>query len=55
MPLQDPFHGDDHERADVVCIAVAHPRFLTAGFVRERAVVTDIGIDIASEGHTWGR
>ena len=44
MPLQDPFHGDNHERADVVRIAVAHPRFLTAGFVRERAVVTDIGV-----------
>jgi len=43
------------QRVDGVCIAVGHRRFLTDGMTRRGTVVTDIGISIALEVHTWGR
>ncbi len=37
-------------RADIVCVAVGHPRFITADMVKEGAVVIDIGINVTPEG-----
>ena len=37
-------------RADVVCVAVGRPRFLTAGMVKKGAVVIDVGFNVTSEG-----
>lgn len=40
-------------RADILAVAVGKPRFVTAGMVREGAVVVDIGINVVG-GQTVG-
>lgn len=38
------------QRADVVCVAVGRPRFVTADMVKDEAVVMDVGINVTEEG-----
>ena len=37
-------------RAEILCVAVGHPRFIAADMVKEGAVVIDIGINVTPEG-----
>ena len=50
------YRGKDlHEivvRADVVCVSVGKPKFITAEMVKEGAVVIDIGINVGKDGIT---
>jgi methylenetetrahydrofolate dehydrogenase (NADP+)/methenyltetrahydrofolate cyclohydrolase len=50
------YKGKDlHEivsRADVVCVSVGRPNFITAGMVKEGAVVIDVGINVGKDGIT---
>jgi methylenetetrahydrofolate dehydrogenase (NADP+)/methenyltetrahydrofolate cyclohydrolase len=50
------YRGKDlHEivsRADVVCVSVGRPNFVTAGMVKEGAVVIDVGINVGKDGIT---
>lgn len=50
------YKGKDlHEivsRADVVCVSVGRPSFITAGMVKEGAVVIDVGINVGKDGIT---
>lgn len=50
------YRGKDlHEivsRADVVCVSVGRPSFITAGMVKEGAVVIDVGINVGKDGIT---
>lgn len=39
-------------RADVLVVSVGRPRLVTAGFVREGAVVVDVGINVTPDGLT---
>jgi len=39
-------------RADVVCVSVGRPNFITAGMVKEGAVVIDVGINVGKDGIT---
>jgi methylenetetrahydrofolate dehydrogenase (NADP+)/methenyltetrahydrofolate cyclohydrolase len=39
-------------RADVVCVSVGKPNFITAGMVKEGAVVIDVGINVGKDGIT---
>jgi methylenetetrahydrofolate dehydrogenase (NADP+)/methenyltetrahydrofolate cyclohydrolase len=41
-------------RADILVVAVGKPRMITADFVKEGAVVIDVGIHRDSEGHLCG-
>jgi len=42
--------SDVVKRADVVCVAVGRPRFVTADMVKDEAVVIDVGINVTEEG-----
>lgn len=42
------------KRADILVVAVGRPRFITADFVKEGAVVIDVGINRNSEGKLCG-
>jgi len=50
------YKGKDlHEivpRADVVCVSVGRPKFITADMVKEGAVIIDIGINVGKDGIT---
>ncbi len=50
------YKGKDlHEivsRADVVCVSVGRPNFITADMVKEGAVVIDVGINVGKDGIT---
>ena len=39
-------------RADVVCVSVGRPKFITADMVKEGAVIIDIGINVGKDGIT---
>jgi len=38
------------KRADILCVAIGKPRFLTASMVKQGAVVIDVGINVAPDG-----
>ena len=40
------------ERAEVICVAVAHPQFLTSKMVTDGVVVIDVGINVTKGGIT---
>ena len=39
-------------RADVVCVSVGRPNFITAAMVKEGAIVIDVGINVGKDGIT---
>ncbi|MCS7203958.1 MAG: bifunctional methylenetetrahydrofolate dehydrogenase/methenyltetrahydrofolate cyclohydrolase FolD [Thermodesulfovibrio sp.] len=45
---------DITKNADIVCVAVGRPKFLTADMVKDGAIVIDIGINITKEGKVVG-
>lgn len=46
--------GEITKKADILCVAIGKPQFITADMVKEGAVVIDIGINITYYGKVVG-
>lgn len=42
------------KKADILCVAIGKPKFITSGMVKEGAVVVDIGINVTESGRVTG-